>query len=238
MKKRLFKKQEGITLLIAVLIVSATAVVTSTVGYFAIQEIRASRAVSMSEPAISAALSGGEEGLWSIKRGGTLTACPNATTTSVNNNVKIDLCKSYGPAEVTVTAGVPYMLYLYNPNDINGDADLSDYPYSYVQVTNYSASTTMGVDVKRIDDTPVSTQSVTPGNTITINIPAVSPGQEGRMKITLTTPSTTNVWVNTNRGMPEYPILDSSGCSSAATITTCNDGAEIYKRKINITVPQ
>lgn len=230
--------ESGVILLVAVLILSGIMLIVATVSFFAIQEIRASRAVSLSEPAISAANSGAEQGIWAIKRNTALADCPTFTSSSIGSNSKVDSCKSYGSATLSLTANTPYNLFLYDPSNINGDIDLLAYPYTYFQLTNNTGTFNITVNVARLTGATVGSSIVSPGNTSTINIPAVAAGQEGRMKITITSPVDATVTVNTNRGMPEFPTVDASGCTSLASISDCNSLSEIYKRRLNVTVPQ
>ena len=124
--------QEGVTLLISLLIMSGITLITLTVGFFAIQEVRSTRAILLTEPAIGAAETGGEQGVWAIKRDVTLMDCSSGREKGVLiNNSKVESCKYYGAATIELEAGVNYSFYLYNPNDINGDVGLSDFSFSF-----------------------------------------------------------------------------------------------------------
>lgn len=232
-------KQAGVTLLISILILSGIMLVVSTAAFFSIQELRASRAVVLSEPAIAAANSGGEQGIWALKRGVTMTDCAvGYSSTPIGSNAKVDSCRSYGAATINITGGTPLIMFLYNPNDINGDISLASYVYTNFQLTNDTGTYNVTLDIARINGNPVNNILVSPGTTGTIAIPAVSSGQEGRMKVTISSPVDATITVNTNLGMPEFPTVDAAGCSSLTSITDCNSLAEIFKRRLNITVPQ
>src|SRR6185503_11801329 len=60
--------QAGVTLLIAILILSGLALISSAIAVFTIQEVRSSRATLATEPAIVAAEGAGERGVYALKR--------------------------------------------------------------------------------------------------------------------------------------------------------------------------
>lgn len=234
-------KQEGVTLLIAVLVMSGIALISLAVAAFTIQEIRLSRAVTITEPAIAAAESAGEQGLWAIKRSSTLAACPSQTSYPLANGALVNSCKSYGSAEFDLAANTARSLFLYDPNDINGDVDLLGFPYTTLTVVHQSGQFNIDVYVVRLDGTAVGSQpvTVTPGSSQTINIPQVQQGYEGRMKVTLQSTGNAKVIVNTNQGMPDFPTVNAGGCASHTAVVDCNSTTqELFSRRINITVPQ
>lgn len=247
------REQQGVTLLLAVMILAGLTLVALAVGSFAIEELRASRAVVISEPAIAAAITGGEQGLWAIKRGAALATCPAQTSQILTNSTLANACKSYGKSTINLTGGVAYTFLLYDPDDINGDIDLlhcspnqSTPCYQYLSITHVSGTNNVSVDIERLPPPEGNTAglspssiSVTPGSTQTINIAQVPANDEGRMKVTLTSSSNATVDLNTNRGMPSFPTIDAVGCGSKTTVTSCNpNNQEIFTRRINITVPQ
>ncbi len=242
-------KESGVTLLLSILILSGLTLITITVSTFAIQELRASRAIIVTEPAIAAAESAGEQGLWSIKRSGTLSTCPTQNTQNFTNNTFINSCKSFGEATFNIKGGVPFTFYLFNPNYFNGngDIDLSEYPYQWLDITHVSGSTSVSIAVSRINNTttglnPSSPPSINEGENVRVDISPVavtSPETEGRIKVTLNSFGNVTVKVNTDRGMPTFPTVDALACSSRTTVTNCNSAnQEIFSRRINITVPQ
>lgn len=233
----MMNKQAGVTLLISVLILSGVTLITLTVGFFTMQEIRSSRAVFLSEPAITAAESAAELGIFTLKRrAGTLPTCPTVTTTALQPNVRSDSCTSYSAAVLDVEASIPTIFYLYNPNDINGDISLINYGYEYLRLTHQSGAYNVVATVVRLGGTVVGTATATPGQSITITIPPVPAGTEGRMKVTLSSTGEATVVVDTNRGMPNFPTVDASGCSGIVA-ANCN-ADEVFKRRLNIVVPQ
>ncbi len=242
--RKISNNQDGVTLLLAILILAGLALVTLAIGSFAIQELRASRAVIISEPAIGAAESGAELGLWAIKRSGTLsTNCDNPTNPTTTNNTFINLCKSFDHAVFDLKGGTPFSFYLYDPDNINTDVDLLGYSYSWINIAQIAGSYQVAVTVQRLDGATTgispSSTTVSPGGNEDILISPVAAGTEGRMKVTLTSSGNVTVDVNTDRGMPTFPTVDSTGCSSKTAVTSCDSGSqEIYTRRINVTVPQ
>ncbi|MBI4363231.1 MAG: hypothetical protein HY545_00070 [Candidatus Doudnabacteria bacterium] len=231
--------QEGVTLLISLLIMSGITLITLTVGFFAIQEIRSTRAVLLTEPAIAAAETGGEQGIWAIKNNTSLSDCSTGKSIgTLANYSKVEACKYYGAATIEIAASSEYNFFLYNPNDINGDVDLTRFPYSYLSVIHKSGGYSVVVTITRIDGSAVGSSTVSPGGGGTISIPEVISGSEGRMKVTLFSTGDATVEVNTNQGIPDRPTVDSAGCSGTAASTDCSSVQSAYKRRINVTVPQ
>jgi len=239
------KSERGVTLLLATLVMAGMTLTILAIAAFTIQEIRSSRAVTLTEPAISAAESAGEQGLWAIKRDTALPICPLANAQNMGANTWATTCKSYGSATVDIEAGVPFVFFLYNPTDINGDKDLHDYPYTNINLTYISGVTSIGVNVTRIDGFTTgispSSSSLSAGvNPVqVINISPVAASTEGRMKVTLTSASNATVNIDTNRGMPTFPTVDATGCSSRSAVLACTGSAqELFTRRIQVTVPQ
>lgn len=237
--------QKGVTLLLATFIMAGVTLTILAIAAFAIQEVRSSRAIALTEPAISAAESAGEQGLWALKRSDNLSVCPTATSQNLGANTLSSVCKSYGSAVIDVKAGIPFVFYLYNPNNINGDADLLDYPYSSMTVAYVSGSTSVGINVLRLDNgsdgisPSSSTVSSSVNPTQVVSISPVSEGAEGRMKVTLTSSGDTTVNVDTNQGMPTFPTVDATGCSARGAVSSCTGSAlELFTRRIKVTVPQ
>lgn len=252
MKVKHHKKssQSGVTLLIAILVMAGLVLISLAVGSFAIQEIKASRAVALTEPAIAAAESAGEQGLWVIKRAvGSLPDCASSSSSGTfGNGTLASSCQSYGIATFSLKANVPFPFFLYDPNNINSNTcnTVNFNPcsgaqyYQNLTVTHKSGSFQINVQVDTVDGVPVASQTVTPGNTQTIIIPVFVPGSSDlRFKVALTTAGNASVEVNTNQGMPTFPTINAIGCSSKTAVSDCNSASqEIFSRRINITVPQ
>lgn len=245
--KNQLKYQEGVTLLLSVLVMSGLALVTLSLGAFAIQEIRSSRAVTLTEPAIAAAETAGEQGLWAIKRGIAIADCGSASSQSLGNSLSV-LCKSYGAATFDLDANEPFVFYLYDPDNINSNTcntenfDPCSGTQLYQTLTVDQANGTFNTDIEidTVDGVNVTSESVTPGGSANINIPASVPGSTDlRFKVTLVSTADATVRVNTNQGMPTFPTVDATGCSSKSAVSNCNTaGQEIFSRRIQITVPQ
>jgi len=239
-------REAGVTLLLAIMVMAGLTLISLAIGSFAIQELRSSRAASVTEPAIGAAESGGEQSLWAIKRSGNLPLCNAPSTQALSNNSLISSCKSTGAATFNVKAGVPTTFILSDPNDPNGDVDLSGYAYNNIIISYISGANSINISAQRLDGTttaisPASSSvdsTVNPTQNITIG--AVAIGTEGRIEVTLTSTSDATVSADTSpNGMPNYPTLDSLGCSSKVVVANCDStNQEIYSRRINITVPQ
>jgi len=247
--------QSGVTLLIAVLLLAGLTLISLSVATFMIQEIRSSRAIILSEPAVGAAESAGEEGIWAIKRGTAIQDCTNGSTTiTLSNNTSVNTCRSYGEATLSVKAGVTLEFYLYDPIDPNGDIDLlgcgscptpstnpSGFPFNSLDVTNKTGTNNVNLTVTRVDGTTVIPSTPIPpdGNVHNFFMPNVAGGSEGRMLITLSSVTDATVLVNTNQGMPSFPTINSTGCSSKTLNVNCSSSTqELFSRKINVTVPQ
>lgn len=245
--------QAGVTLLLSILIVSGLTLIAVAIATFAVQELRSSRAVIVTEPTIAAAESGGEKGVWVIKREigeASLATCPTRTIQNLTNNTQVSSCRSFGEATVNISSGQNYVFLLYNTDDINGDVDLlhcnpnqNTNCYNSITVTYVSGNVNGNVTVTRIDNTTggISPSSATlaPGNPTVISVAPVGPGFEGRMKVVLSAPGDITVRITTDRGMPTIPTVDALACGSQATVTSCSSTSqELFSRRINVTVPQ
>jgi Tfp pilus assembly protein PilX len=155
--------EAGVTLLLSVLILSGMVLVAVAVSGFTIQEIKSSRAVAVSEPAIIAAETGAEDALWSIKTNGSssvpnCSGVPSSKNLASSNSLAV-YCKTYIGDTVDMVLGQSTIFYLYNPDDPNGDIDLSAYPYTQLTVTNKSAGFQVDVTVVRLSGSNVGSCS-------------------------------------------------------------------------------
>jgi len=251
-------RQAGVTLLLAILILSSITLVTVAISAFAIQELRSSRAITISEPAVNAAETGSEQSLWAIKRDGVL---PNCLFSSTNQNLYssrslVTSCRSYGNQIFSLSAGVSQQFLLYDPEDPIGDIDLqgcsgcipastnpAGYQYNTLTIKNNSTTTGVSVNLSRIDDTTTGLSQISfllnQGETQTVTISPVVPGTEGRIQVTMQSSQAATVDVNTDKGVPSNLNLEASGCSSKGTISNCSDATqELSSRKIKVTLPQ
>jgi hypothetical protein len=256
---RNFSKQSGVTLLLSVLILASLTLITSAMGALAIQESRSSRAIAITDPALAAAETAAERGVWTIKRGGAIsTDCTNPSVIPSQPNVYITTCKS---SAGTVTFNIPmggagFAFFLYDPNDINGDIDLqgcatcnppssnpAGFPFDSITFQQKSGSFASNATVTRISDGSVvgSTAIQPDGTPVTINNLAGPAGADNRMKVVITNANQdATVEVTTApSGLPNYPTINSTACSSKTAIASCNpNNQELYTRKVQITVPQ
>ena len=224
-------------MLFAVFVMASVAMISLTVGFFAIEEIRASRAVALSEPAITAAETAGEEGLWLMKRGGVVGDCSSGQTRDVLNSSKTitSRCLVYESAVVTIKPSEAFIFYLYDSNNINGNLNPG---YQNIVITYVSGALSATVQVSRLDGAAVSTTNVFPGNPVTINLPT-SPTDDNRFKVSITSTGTLTLDVNTNLGMPDFPTLEAEGCAAgSADISSCGTNLEAFKRRLHILLPK
>jgi len=110
--------QRGVTLLLAILVLSAVTAVVFTVAALALNETRTSGDLIKSEPAITAAEAGTEDVLYYAVRGlgGYSTNCTTPTTTTVNA-VTLSYCLNpylVDPYQFTVNANTQKNFFLYN----------------------------------------------------------------------------------------------------------------------------
>ncbi len=243
--------QDGVTLLISILVMSGLALISLAVGAFTIQEIRSSRATSLTEPAIAAAESGGEQAMWKIKRQinvNELNTCPTLTGGNLGNNTRSEVCRAYGPAIVELSAGVAYDLYLYDPEDINGNLCMNDIYtageytgcsgaalYTNVTFERLNGTQPVQVSVTSLSGAVVGSSNGTTG-TITISDP-IAGSTDDRVRITISSAAAATVEVNgLPLGVPDRPIIRSHGCSSKGSVSGGCSGSEIFNRRIDISV--
>jgi hypothetical protein len=262
--------QSGVTLLLSVLILAGMFIITVTVTFFAIQELRASRANQLTEPAIVAAETSGEQGVWLIKRNYTAftDTCPADDTTQVDGTtsapgkIVTTRCVTYDKALFQLGPSEAKDFYLYDPADINGNLCMNaDNPpggaacdggqlYKKIEFSMASGSFALNAAAVTVDGQTFVGSSVTvptSGSVATITIPDPIPGAaDERLRVTVTNPSSsTSASVNVTTsggvltGLPDYPTVDATGCSALVNVSDCDDdNSEIFKRRINVTVPR
>jgi hypothetical protein len=261
LKNRIAQKnglQDGVTLLLAVLITSGIFIITLTIAVFVTQEIRASRASVLTEPAIIAAETAGESGIYRIKRGGvsSVTNCSASTpytqvggATGGTTNTRVRSCLDFVPATFELKeTDSPLEFYLYDPTDVNGNfcmeasACAGDQLYQTVVIRHLTGTSNVYVNAITLDGATVGTQLVSPGTTYSMNIPRdIAGSTDERVKFTMvSTLGTATVQVSTTgtyTGLPDYRTIDAQGCVANVNITNCDGSQETYKRRLNITVP-
>ncbi len=253
------KKQAGVTLIISILIMSAVALASVAVAAFALSEIRSSRAVALTEPAISASETAGEQGLWAIKRDVSLTNCNSGqTTVSLSNGAIVNSCKTYSKATINLKGGVPFVFFLYDPNDPNGNLCMNQtYDsgqhsgcagaaiYTSITIVHKAGTSDVSVTTRDLNGNAFAGSDITvtrnSTGTVTIPdpIPATPPTNDERLKVTLSSNTDTTIELNAlPLGLPNYPTVSAGGCAAKTALSDCTSGAEIFNRRLNITVPQ
>ena len=115
------KNQDGVTLLLAILILAAISIVALSFSSIAKDELQSSGDSLRSEPAISGAEAGTEDALFEDIRGfgsSLATNCSSPSQSTLSNGVLIQSCTNYyypNPYAFTLAPFVPQQFYLYNP---------------------------------------------------------------------------------------------------------------------------
>lgn len=247
--------EDGVTLLMSVMIMSGILIISVTVAFFVVQEIKNARSSVMTEPAIIAAETAGEQGIYTIKRGTFNTNCSSASYTqldgsSSSSTTRIKKCVAFKPAvfELSSDDPAPLEFYLYDPNDINGNLCMRQTTCSGAQlyetliVKHLTGNSSVYVNIVTLDGVSVATQVISPNSSYTFIIPPNIPGSDDeRLKVTvLPTLGDATLEVSTSgvySGLPDYRTIDAQGCVALTSITDCETNPETYNRRINITVP-
>jgi uncharacterized protein (UPF0333 family) len=252
--------QSGVTLLISVMVMAGVLIISITVAFFVVQEIRSSRSSILTEPAIIAAESAGEQGIYGIKRGSFNADCGTAQYTQLdgssggNTNIRVKKCIAYIPAVIELKPTPPLEVYLYDPVNVNGNLCLEQGTcntatgvgtgaqlYSAFNIKHLQGGS-VRVTIVTLDGVPLYNDTIAPESNTSIPIPAnILDSSDERLKITLR-PTTTaaTVELSTNGellGLPDYRTIDAEGCRSNTNITNCETGSETFNRRINITLP-
>jgi hypothetical protein len=251
--------QAGVTLLMSILIMAGLVIITLTVTFFAVQELKQSRANALSEPSIVAAETGGEQGIWLLKRSTFTAQCEDGInyyqvdgTSSADSRVRQGKCVSYEEATFELQPDEEFVFFLYDPTNINGNLCMEgnspacDGPqlYSSIELDHVAGAFSVSIDITTLDNQTFagSTGILAPGGSQTLVIPPDIPSStDERLRVVLRSPDHATVRVDTNGsigGMPDFPTVDSVGCTAHVNVPDCDENLEIFKRRINITVPQ
>lgn len=137
----------------AIFILSATTVITFSIGALALREIVASRQLIKSEPAIVSAEAGAETALYfqlrKIYSAEVTTSCPTLKTLTLPSGATVQVCSNYfdNPYIFTSTSEEVETVLLYDPTDLSSVA--AGYTSLYVVANSGSAGVTqMLVDVR------------------------------------------------------------------------------------------
>lgn len=249
------------TLLLSVMIMSAVLIITVTVAFFVVQEIKNSRSSVLTEPAIIAAETGGEQGIYRIKRSVYNPECASTAYTGLDgsagaSDVRTKTCVTYGKAvfELSSNDATPLEFYLYDPNNVNGNLCMeADDPvgnppcdgaqlYTALVIKHLLGNSNVYVNIVTLDGASVATQVITAGSNNTFPIPAnILSSDDERLKVTvLPTFGNATLEISTTGvygGLPDYRTIDAQGCVGKNNITDCETDPETYNRRINITVP-
>jgi hypothetical protein len=259
------RRQAGVALLLTVMIVSGITIITTTVAFFVIQEIRANRGALLTEPAIIAAETASEQGVFRVKKSNFNTLCssnPAYTTLSGSataSDIMIRTCLTSVPATFQIVPGASITFYLYDPANVNGNTCLEDGAcpadgngagnqlYQSIVLEQVTGSYNVDVDVDTLDgiDYRNTTIPATGTKTATVGIDRnILGSSDERLKVTITASisGSTTVRVSTTgllTGIPDYQTLDAEGCAAfGVDVVDCNAQAELYKRRINVTLPR
>ena len=255
------KQQSGVTLLISILIMSGIVLISLAVAAFTIREIRNSRAVALTEPALGAAESGGEQALWELKRGNNPSALPDCPTQSgsnlTTNNIRTEYCLTYGAALLDLEPGVEKQILLYDANDQNGNICMNvNYTvgqhsgcsgaaiFSSISFQRISGTGAIDIAVTDLVGNPAvspasqSTFSLNNDNIRTVDIDdPISDSNDERLRIRLLSTAPARVRVTSSPvGLPDYPIIRSSGCSSKGAVGAGCTGNEVFNRNLELGV--
>lgn len=112
--------QDGVTLILSIVLLAAVTFISFSISSIIIREIVVGRLTLRSEPAISAANSGGEVGLYRLFRevGGT-SLTGSLSQTGVNFQVTADLYDDSYPFSVPAVAGSDTRVLLYDAENTN-----------------------------------------------------------------------------------------------------------------------
>lgn len=157
------KNQEGVTLIISIVLLAAVTFISFSISTIAIREIGVSRLILRSEPAISGANSGGEVGLYKLLRetGGTTTS-GNLSLSGASYDLVTKLYDN-DPTAFTVASAEILNIGLYNPENINDKSQL----YQSFDLTNTGQNAfRVSVASWSTPKTVFCSQTVPPGQSI------------------------------------------------------------------------
>lgn len=267
LNKQEFKQQEGVAILISVLLISGIAIISSTIAFFLIQEVRSNRATYLTEPAIIGAESAAERGIYNLKRGSTVTSCnsnPAFTNIDPGSRVRYRNCLTATKATFQFDHTQDLILYLYDPANINGNFCMENdlvcpadgngtgtQLYTSLNVQHISGGI-VTVTLESFDQLWTTTRLVNPGALERIEILRNLPNSnDERIRITISSGGPATVQIDAGfpppdprgigiyQGLPNYTTIDAEACYPYnVSGTTCDMAGEVYTRRVNVTVPQ
>lgn len=247
-------REAGVTLLLTVLIISSMVLISLTVAGLVVQELRASRSSLLTEPAIKAAETAGEQGLYAYKQTGDIPdlCASNAFTTTVtgactSTNLRIKKSVEYAPALITLEPGEVREIFIYDPDLPNDNPTMlrSGAPiYTHVIIEHISGlfDSRFNVEIKSFDDVEIAEEEIRAGDKETFSIYPIYSAADKRVSIKITPgDSRATIRISTlgiYEGLPSYPVIRAEGCRAQQNIANCNvDGTEVFRRRLDITVP-
>ena len=130
-------REEGITLLIAIVILSSVLFITFSLSSVILREIGAARATLQTEPAISGSDAGSEVGIYAVVRNtGAFTGTQTLAQSGVEYEYETDHFRS--PFYFSIDVGQIRRFQIYNPNDpfpVSPDNDFHSVTLSGVSAT-------------------------------------------------------------------------------------------------------
>ncbi len=224
------RKQEVVTLLLAILILSAITAIVFSIAAIAVNEIKTSSDLTRTEPVLTAAEAVAEDSLFKLVRGlGTVSACTSPGSTVVAG-VTVTTCASYyldNPYSFSLAADDQRDFYLYNPTD---QAQAPGYTQVSVQITSGSTGTIYfcTAEVSNCIATPEATQTISMAGPTTWTSSPLTTTQQYQLMV-----------VNGAGGTSSYSVTGSPNGLPAGTTTIQDSGKnQGVTRKLEITVPQ
>ncbi len=225
-----FQRQEGVTLLLSVLIIAAITAIVFSIATIAINEIRSSGEITRSEPIIKADEAIAEDVLYKTIRGySSLPTCATISTATVGS-VNVKSCASYyftNPYNFSLGQSVERDFYLYNP--VNQSQD-PGYTAVNVDMTAGMSATIYFCDFSVTDciSNPTQTQVLSPNGNPSWNSGFLNTTQKYQLIIVNGSSSTGNFSVTAPpTGLP------------AGTTTIVNQGSsQGSTRSLQVDIPQ
>lgn len=119
---KIIHKEEGITLLLSIMVLASIIAVVLSFGTIALNEVKTSGELIKTEPALTSAEAGAELGLFESIRGvgGISSNCSSPTVSTFSNGVSLSSCENYylpNPNNLSMLANSEQDYYLYNPTN-------------------------------------------------------------------------------------------------------------------------
>ncbi len=225
------ESEQGVTLLLALMILAAVTAIVFSIATISINEIRTSSELTKTEPVITADEALAEDQLFRTVRGlGTVASCASPSTTTVNS-VSVSSCAGYysdNPYNLSLAANAEKDFYLYNPVTQGGNPGFTSLS---VQLTSGTSGTVYlcTFDINNCVSNPnIDSRALTSGGVTSWTSPALNPATQYQLIIVNGAGSSATYLVSSSpTGLPAgVTTIDNSGSSQGVT------------RKIEVTVPQ